>query len=69
MASVSFSILRGANTNPDAITSGVAAPAIASSIEVRIDKAAGFTSEEVKFYLDAIFRKIADGRLNVLDVV
>ena len=69
MASVSFSILRGADDNPDAIVSAADAPANANSIEVRIDIAAGFTSNEVKEYLDAIFEKIVDGRLNVLGQV
>ena len=69
MASVSLSILRGASHLPDAIVVAADAPANANSIEVRIDKAAGFTTLEVEFLLDAIARRLLDGRSNLINVV
>lgn len=58
MASTSMQLLRGAQTAPEYITMGTAAPTTSKAIELRIDKAANWTSVEVCDALDAFKRRI-----------
>ena len=58
MASTSFQVHRGQNMAPEYVTVGTAAPTTAKAIELRIDKAANWTSQEVVDALDAFKRRI-----------
>lgn len=65
MASKYYSLNRNATANPDNVTVGDASTA-AADFEVRIELGAGITSLEVDVTLDAIKRRILDGRDQVL---
>lgn len=61
MASVSFGLNRGADSQPDQITAGTLAVST-SDLEVRIDNTKGWTRQELKEYLGRIADYIIDGR-------
>lgn len=61
MASVSFSLNRGADQSPDAVVVGTLAVST-NDVEVRIDQTKNLQREEIVLILQAIERKILDGR-------
>lgn len=65
MASVSFGLNRGADSQPDQIVVGTLAVST-NDLEVRIDNTKGWTSEELTEYLERIKLWILDSRENVL---
>ena len=65
MASVSFGLNRGADSQPDKVNVGTLAVST-YDIEVRIDNTKGWTRQELREYLDRIADEIVDGRQAVL---
>lgn len=65
MASVSFGLNRGADSQPDQITVGTLAVST-NDIEVRIDNTKGLTRQEICEILDRIKYEVLDGRQAVL---
>ena len=65
MASVSFGLNRGADSQPDQINVGTLA-VTNNDLEVRIDNTKGWTSEEIDEYLKRIRDWILDSRENAL---
>lgn len=61
MASVSLSLNRGADNQPDKVLVGTLAIS-ASDVELRIDQTKNLTRTEMLDILDAFKRKIEDGR-------
>lgn len=61
MASVSFGLNRGADSQPDKINLGTLAIST-YDIELRIDQTKSLTRTDVLLALDAFKRKIEDGR-------
>lgn len=68
MASVSLDVARGKNFEEPYIHKGTNAPG-AGDLEVRIDKAKGWTSLEVADALRAIVRRIENGFYNDINNV
>lgn len=65
MASVSFGLNRGADSQPDKVNVGTLAVS-SFDLEVRIDNTKGWTRQELDEYLGRIRDEILDGRQTVL---
>lgn len=65
MASVSFGLNRGADSQPDKIVVGTLA-VTTNDVEVRIDNTKGLTRQEIVEILERIQGEVLDGRQNVL---
>lgn len=65
MASVSLGLNRGADQSPDKITIGTVA-ASGNDVVVSIDKTKNLTNEDVILILQAIERRLEDGRTDLL---
>lgn len=61
MASVSYGLSRSETPNPDNVLVGTLA-VTTDDVEVRIDDTKGLTTLEIYHILEAISRKIMDGR-------
>ncbi len=61
MASVSYGLSRGEDTNPDNILVGTLA-VTTDDVELRIDDTKGLTTQDIVDILEAFRRKICDGR-------
>jgi hypothetical protein len=62
MAYVSFGLDRGADQSPDRITIGTDDGGAGNNVTVAVNKGVGFTHEEVILVLQAIIRRLEDGR-------
>jgi hypothetical protein len=67
MAQRFFGLNRGANHNADDVAVGVATAN--TDIEVRIDDTKGFTTIEITNFMEALQRRILDGRSNLIGQV
>lgn len=65
MASVSFGVNRGADSQPDNITVGTLAVST-SDVELRIDNAKGLTRNEITILVHRLLDEVNDGRQAVL---
>lgn len=65
MASVSFGLNRGADSQPDQITVGTLAVST-NDVEVRVDNTKGLTRQEIAEILMRITNEVLDGRQAVL---
>lgn len=65
MASVSFGVNRGADSQPDKITVGTLAVST-SDIELRIDNTKGLTRQEITILTLRLLDEVNDGRQAVL---
>lgn len=67
MASKFYSLDRGETANPDNVTVGNASSL--EGIELRVDLVPGFTTLDIAERVDAILRRILDGRDSVIGQV
>lgn len=65
MASVSFGVNRGADSQPDQITVGTLA-VTTSDVELRIDNTKGLTRNEITILVKRLLDEVNDGRQAVL---